>query len=580
MQDLPALAHRFRFLGALAAWGLFALASPGVLSADGSVLVAMLGAGVWGHVEARPFKGRAWKGFLAHALGALPGAAALMLWIRFIYPPPLAYIGLGMGLYSAGGGVLLRRLLVRVPAGAAPLAVALAWTAMETLRTAVPMPFGLGWMRVGYQAHAWLWLAGSARVWGVTGLTFALASAGGLAALAWRVRGAALRPLPLACGLGPLALGAALGLGTGPGEFVPGPRLLLVQPGFSQERKQLGDPMRNFSELRELTRSAVAAERAAGAPEPDLVCWGESMLYTSIFVEGVEELTREGARGIADGASTPSRRELASLADDEEGLVRGLLFGRGRWAPREPAPLPEGTSFLAGAEVFRPLEGEVRRFVAAVLYGPQGQRAGLSPKRFLVPGAETMYGLERVGAIEGFIREVSGYVPDFAAGDETGVLELPTREGRSYAMAATVCFDNAHLPPYTDPVRDGPVDFHVVVSNEAWYRESFEVDQMVAFSRIAALASGRALVRATNSGISLAMGADGREIARIREGGRDRMVRGYLGVQVPVPDPDTGGGRPPIAFLRPWLDLAWVALPLLLAGIRPGSGRNRDGGGG
>jgi len=215
-QEPKALRHRLRFQGALGAWGLFFAASPGVLVPAGVPALALLGVGLWGLTEARPPAGRAPAAFLAHALGALPGAAALMLWIRYVYAPPLLYIGLGMGVYSAAGGVLLRRLLRGLPVPAAPLAVALAWTGMETLRASVPMPLGLGWMRLGYQAHAWPWLAGSARVWGVSGLTCALAGLGGLAAHLARARAAALRPAALLAGLGPALLGLALSFCTAP----------------------------------------------------------------------------------------------------------------------------------------------------------------------------------------------------------------------------------------------------------------------------------------------------------------------------------------------------------------------------
>ena len=567
MLRLPALAHRFRFLGAMGAWGLFVLASPGVLRADGFALVAALGVGLWGHVEARPYKGKAWKGFLAHALGALPGAAGLMVWIHHVYAPPLAYIGLGMGLYSAAGGLLLRRLTralaVSGPGGAArlPLAIALAWTAMETLRSAVPMPFGLGWMRVGYHAHEWLWLAGSARLWGVAGLTFVLASLGGLAAALYRGRRAALAPTALLSGLGPLVLGTAAAALTSAPDTEDGPRVLVIQPGFSQARKQWDVPAENFAALVDLTRAALTAEREAGFPEPDLVAWGESMLYVLLFEEGVAEL--------ADGSpGRPGPRDLIALRTQERAWVHGrVLPGRGLLAP--------GTSFLAGAEVLVAHEGELRRVNGAVIYDPGGLRSAVAAKRYLVPGAETMYGLERVGPIRAFIEKVSGYIPDFLAAEATAVLPLGTRDGRRYGVATTVCFDNAHLAPYSDPVASGAVDFHVVVSNEAWYEESFEVDQMVAFSRIAALASGRSMVRATNSGISLVLGPDGRELGRVTEDGRDRMVQGHLAVTVPVP---VGGGRgaprPPIVVLRPWLAAAWVLVPLLLALFRRSSGGN------
>ena len=58
--------------------------------------------------------------------------------------------------------------------------------------------------------------------------------------------------------------------------------------------------------------------------------------------------------------------------------------------------------------------------------------------------------------------------------------------------------------------------------NEAWYESSFEADQMVAFSRLLAITTGRAFVRVTNSGVSALFGPDGSELARRRGGAATR----------------------------------------------------------
>ena len=150
-------------------------------------------------------------------------------------------------------------------------------------------------------------------------------------------------------------------------------------------------------------------------------------------------------------------------------------------------------------------------------------------------------------------------------GDETGVLELRGRDGRGYRLSGTVCFDNAHPWPYLDAVRLGPVDFHLVVSNEAWYETSCEMDQMVAFSRLFALMTGRAFVRATNSGVSTVLGPDGRELGRVRDArGADRAVSGYLAASVPVPAPGTAERTPYVRWSR-LSEALWILLLALAA---------------
>jgi apolipoprotein N-acyltransferase len=130
-------------------------------------------------------------------------------------------------------------------------------------------------------------------------------------------------------------------------------------------------------------------------------------------------------------------------------------------------------------------------------------------------------------------------------------------------VGLTVCFDNTYDGPYTEPARRGPLDFHLIASNEAWYVESWEFDQMLAFSRCIAAATGRSMVRATNSGVSCLIGPDGREVARlVGPGGKDRAVAGTLLATVPIPAGPAG--PTPYARIEPALRAGWILLPLLL----------------
>ncbi|MFT7486976.1 MAG: apolipoprotein N-acyltransferase, partial [Candidatus Paceibacteria bacterium] len=99
--------------------------------------------------------------------------------------------------------------------------------------------------------------------------------------------------------------------------------------------------------------------------------------------------------------------------------------------------------------------------------------------------------------------------------------------------------------------------------NEAWYEDAQELDQMVAFSRMHALCTGRSFVRCANSGVSCAIGPDGAELARLRVGESDRQVRGTLVVDVPVPTSPAALGRTPYIWLQPWLLPLGALLPLL-----------------
>ena len=114
----------------------------------------------------------------------------------------------------------------------------------------------------------------------------------------------------------------------------------------------------------------------------------------------------------------------------------------------------------------------------------------------------------------------------------------------------------------------GGADFNLVLSNEAWYQESQEFDQMMAMSSLWAASSGRAIARATNSGISTLVGPSGLEVGRLRVEGKDRAVTGTAAFTVPVPK-RTGAGKLTIysRTYNVW-NAFWILGPMLLIGLR------------
>lgn len=552
---------RFGIVGL--SWALLWLATPGVLGRDGSLALAMFALVPWALGASRPGK----RAFLVEWLAAAIGLSAQTYWSTFVLWITLLAVAIVPALYMAVAGVLLRALVKRAPL---VLAAPLAWTALETLRAFVEPPFGFGWMRLGHFAHAQPAIAGAARVCGVAGVGFALAAfAAGLASIA---RARRVGVLDAVLGLGPLLVVAGWASVTRPPMTQDGPRVLLVQPSFAQERKMKGlEPDAMFLEQAQLTKQGLEAARAAGEPTPDLVAWAETMFPYSL---GTDDLSAAFDAGITHGPfGEPQygRGWIDDRAMIEDVLVARELFGRGA----RQGLLPSGTAFLAGTEIHGPRDGVIRRWNSVLLWTGDGDRAGLASKVHLVPGGEHMMGLERFELIRDVVESLTGgYVPNLAADERTGVFTLPTRSGNRYRFGVSVCFDNSFDDPYTEPLRRGDIDFHLVASNEAWYRESFEYDQMIAFSRLAALQTARSVVRTTNSGISIVIGPDGRDVARLEVGGRDRMVAGALRATVPVPAGEERGRRTFFVRSEPFWIAGWVLAPLawlLVARIRRGA---------
>jgi apolipoprotein N-acyltransferase len=560
----PELAMLPRFALAALGWGILLLLGPGGAHGPDPHPAALIGVAVLAYAVGRPGP----RSFLVEWMVAALAAALLLDWIRYVFGPALIICGLIYGFHGALFGSILKRLVLK---SSWAVAVPIAWCVMESIRFLVPVPLGMRWIQLGHYAIDQGAIVGAARVIGPTGLSFVLAAIAGLL-LDSVLKRATVRSV--CAGLSPLALAWILAAQTSLPANVPGPRVLLIQPGVSQARKQRPlDPLELHQQQVDLTRSAL--EQSDG-PAPDVVCWGETMLGIPLVGDTLAEAVRMGALGEVSlpGISLPPERLPQAVANwkaMETHLVGQRLLGSG-----PERILPPGCAFVCGAEVLVLFEGEVRRINAVCSWSPTGKRMSICPKLELVPGGETLYGLEDVQAARDVVLEVAGYLPNLLAGDQTGVFEIPGVAGEAWKATGTVCYDNSFLHPYTDPLARGEaIDLHVICSNEAWYLDSWEMDQMVCMSRMIAIATARPLIRATNSGVSCVLDASGHELGRIRKDGLDRQVAGFLSIEVPI-QPKTASVT---LFCRvrsyiPWLFILLAAL--VWKGSRGSGGYHRD----
>lgn len=543
--ELAPLGPRGRALAMILAWGTFVASSPGVLAPAGQAALAPLALALWAWAAVRPGR-RAFAVEWAVAAVALGG---LMWWLAYVSPFTVPPAGIGKGLYMAVAGALARSLAQRLPLA---LAAALAWTALETLRDLIPPPFGMGWVRLAHCASDFGPLVESARVWGPAGVSFALAAVGCGVGTAVLERSSTTRALRnLALGAGALTVALVLPMVVRAPVTELGPTVVAVQPNIAQSvKQQTNDLLAVMRDQARLTR-----ESQIDAPA-DLVVWSETMVRTEIAAPEARELAAAGVGFEPWHAAIRGEPEefFERLDTIERWWIWRDLFGEGVGGFAGGGALREGTAFLGGVEEWRAVEGGLRRFNVGCLWTPDGERA-TSSKSYLVPLGETTYGYERFEVVRTAIRAMAGYIPDFDFAPPTP-LTFADREGRAWRVGVPICFDNAFVESFT-----GVVDFNVVLSNEAWYQRAFEMDQMIAFTRLAAAATGRSVVRCTNSGVSALIGPDGRELDRLVVDGDDREVAGALRVQVPVPaDP---GATTPFVALRPLVRSAWVLLGLV-----------------
>ncbi|HSC24546.1 MAG TPA: apolipoprotein N-acyltransferase [Casimicrobiaceae bacterium] len=137
---------------------------------------------------------------------------------------------------------------------------------------------------------------------------------------------------------------------------------------------------------------------------------------------------------------------------------------------------------------------------------------GTSPLQFyrknhLVPFGETIPLKPLVGW---FIRSVLS-IP--LADQARGGAAQPALSVAGERVAVDICYEDAFGAELRYGARDASL--LVNVTNDAWYGHSIAAEQHEQIAAMRALELGRPMLRATNTGITSAIGVDGREIARL-----------------------------------------------------------------
>jgi len=195
---------------------------------------------------------------------------------------------------------------------------------------------------------------------------------------------------------------------------------------------------------------------------------------------------------------------------------------------------------------------------------PKAQVVGHHEKRALVPGGEfpPLFALlpEAAGSwIRDTFASVMRMVPDGVPGRELP----PLRTRRGVPFGVLLCYDNAFPGPAAAQVAAG-ARFLVVLSNEAWFQGGDQLRQLVAMTVLRARETATPIVRCTQDGWSVAIGADGRVLAElpVLVGRQDRSR--ILRVDLPLGT----GEKLPMAWLRAAVGpfAAVVSLLVLLHG--------------
>lgn len=411
--------------------------------------------------------------------------------------------------FIVAAGFVYRSLRRRLPAA---IALPMAWLAGEVLRE-IP-PFYYPWDLLGYAAAGWLDLAGIASIGGVWLLTFMFAFVNGAAADAIRYQSVRLKGGMLMIAAAAIFVCALAG---GQWRRVPksppeGPLFACVQPNVPQELKE------NPGAATEYARMIVEGIGAAARVEADIVVLPETMLPNPVI------------RGLPP--DTPFSKSLKAsdftIIERQDLLVFREYLGSKPW-------------LLTGALVYdtapRDAQEPPRPKNSALLYDNNNREVGRYDKLYLVPGGE-MIPMIPEGILARAIRDALnpytyGMVPDLVPGNESGIFKFKNAGGEIIQFGVSICYDNIFTIPFRQPAERG-ASFHVVLSNEGWFPDSYEMGAMLGFSAIRAIETGRSILRATNTGVSCVIDADGTLRSVFEKNGRRSEIAGVFVTRPPM----------------------------------------------
>ena len=293
-------------------------------------------------------------------------------------------------------------------------------------------------------------LLGFAPLLGVYGVSWLAALSAGLLALLWRANGMARVAAPVAL----LVLWAA---GSGLNQYhwtrPVGDALVttLVQGNIPQDMKwKPGQQQATLEHYARLTREHL---------DSAIVVWPETAIPA--FYDQVEA-----------GFIAPLREELKQ----------------------------HGVSLLTGVPV---LDRNSWQYFNTVISLDQPGR--FYYKVHLVPFGEYL-------PLRDWLAGVLGFLPVPQADFSAGALQQPLLQAAGYPVGASICYEIAFGEQLIHALPEAA--FLVNVSNDAWFGDSLAPHQHLEMARMRARETERYVLRATNTGISAIIDADGNRVAR------------------------------------------------------------------
>lgn len=148
-----------------------------------------------------------------------------------------------------------------------------------------------------------------------------------------------------------------------------------------------------------------------------------------------------------------------------------------------------------------------------------------------------------------------GFSDGWTMGTESVIMQIDTESGRQLRFGVPICFEDAFAYLNADFVRSG-ADILINITNDSWSKTVSAETQHLVVSRFRTVENRRTLIRATNSGVSAVIDAEGRILESL-----PLFTEDYLIADVPVQIQQTATIY---SWLGDWLPLLGMLVLFLL----------------
>lgn len=452
----------------------------------------------------------AWLLGFIHGFAYFGGTVYWIAWNTGTIIPFRIASMLGTVLLTAGSFsffILLYRLLIVRFGRNAHFLAPLIWAGWEALWHTGDLAFP--WPLVALTQAQYLPVSQLAAVGGTTMITLWVVAINGILAAGRNRRGTGFVALLMVVSVW---IGGAMRVGLADGfaqQLPPIGRVGLVQGNIEAAKKWELGPQYSLD-------AYIPVTREAEKENPDLIVWPETA--APVYVQ----------------QSNRWRRYFQAFVDS---LGIPIVTG-GRYTEFTPDErIPYNPAFL----VTPGAHGLMKRYLKVFLV-PLGERV---PFQSIFP----QLGNLNFGQAE------------FKPGSEAVVWDIRTHSGDTIKVAPNICFESIFPQHLVKSVRE-EAQIQLNLTNDGWYVHTSGPIQHLQLSKLSAIETGRAVVRATNTGISAIIAPSGRFLKLLPE-----FVRGSLVSDIPQPlDTPFNHWGWAIRPLTLYLDFALLLLALFWRG--------------